>query len=244
MTGGGAGIGRAISQRLAAEGASVLIAERNQKVGHAMVEEIRSTGGRAALAVADVSTDAGVREILNRCETEFGPVKILVNNAGGVGAPSFPDAPVDQWSKVIDLNLRAPMLAIQLAANAMRSRGGGAIINISSMAGVGLAPHGAPEYAAAKAGLARLTASLASLATEAGVRVNCICPGWVDTPASQHTRASMTEEELGSLPKIILSPSQIADVAIMLIRDDSLAGRVLVWPDDEPWRVLEPTTVP
>ncbi len=241
VTGGGAGIGQAISCRLAAEGASVLVVELDPDAGRSTVDDIGSAGGQAAVAVADVSTDRGVREALDSCGAEFGPLDILVNNAGGVGEPNFPEAPLERWSKVLDLNLRAPMLATQLAVDAMRKGGGGAIVNIASMAGVGFGPHGAPEYAAAKAGLARLTAALAPLATQAGVRVNCICPGWVDTPASRQTCAAMTEEQRRSaVPAVMLSPEQIAEAAVLLIRDDSLAGRVLAYPDDAPWRLLDP----
>ena len=240
VTGGGAGIGQAISRRLAAEGASVLVAELDPEAGRETVDEIGSSGGRAALAVVDVSTDRGVREALGSCDAAFGSLDILVNNAGGVGEPNFPEAPPERWGKVLDLNLRAPMLATQLAVAAMRKGGGGAIVNIASLAGVGFGPHGAPEYAAAKAGLIRLTASLAPLATQNGVRVNCICPGWVDTPASRQTCAAMTEEQRRTVPAVMLSPDQIAEAAVMLIRDDSLAGRVLAVPDDAPWRLLEP----
>lgn len=130
------------------------------------------------------------------------------------------------------------MHATQLAIAAMRRRGGGAIVNISSMAGIGLGAHGAPEYAAAKAGLVRLTSALAFLGPE--IRVNCICPGWVDTPTSQATRASMAPENRRAVPPVMLTANQIADVAVMLIRDDSLAGRVLVWPDGQPWQLLDP----
>src|SRR5207249_3080592 len=135
---------------------------------------------------ADVAVEAEVAEMVAAAERAFGGLDVLVNNAGGAEEIPFPDAPTEQWARTIDVNLRGVMLAIQAALPVMRQRGGGAIVNIASLAGVGLGPHDAPEYAAAKAGVIRLTAALANLARE-GIRVNCICPDWVDTPASRRS---------------------------------------------------------
>ncbi len=112
---------------------------------------------------------------------------VLVNNAGGIEEPCFPAADPAKWGRTLDLNLRAVMLATQLALPAMAGRGGGAVINIASTAGLGTASHGAPEYAVAKAGVIRFTACLAPLRDTMGVRVNCICPGLVDTPSSRRS---------------------------------------------------------
>jgi NAD(P)-dependent dehydrogenase (short-subunit alcohol dehydrogenase family) len=129
------------------------------------------------------------------------------------------------------------MLMTQLAIEAMS--GGGAIVNISSGAGMGFAPHGAPEYAAAKAAVARLTSALAPLADSDGVRVNCVCPGWVNTPASRRTIASMTPEERRmSIPATLLEPEEIADAVVSLVRDDTLAGRVLLAYEGEARRLV------
>jgi NAD(P)-dependent dehydrogenase (short-subunit alcohol dehydrogenase family) len=109
----------------------------------------------------------------------------------------------------------------------MRNRGG-AIVNIASLAGVGFGPHDSPDYAATKAGVARFSAALAPLHARFGIRVNCICPDWVDTPMSRRSRARMTpEQEAATVPSAILAPEEIADAAVELIRDDSLAGRVM-----------------
>ena len=89
---------------------------------------------------------------------------------------------------MIEVNLVGAMACIQAALPALRRRGGGAVVNIASLAGVGLGLHHAPEYAAAKAGLIRLTGALRGLAGE-GIRISCVCPDWVDTPASRATRA-------------------------------------------------------
>jgi NAD(P)-dependent dehydrogenase (short-subunit alcohol dehydrogenase family) len=172
--------------------------------------------------------------MIETAERFGGGLDILVNNAGGIDGPIYPEAPVERWERMLDLNLRAVMLATQLALDLLRRRGGGAIVNVASVAGLGAGPHGAPEYAAAKAGVVRLTAALGSLAAE-GIRVNAICPDYVDTPAVQRSLAQMSEEERSNVPELV-SPEAIAGGVLDLIRDDSLAGRVLVWfAEEEPY---------
>jgi NAD(P)-dependent dehydrogenase (short-subunit alcohol dehydrogenase family) len=161
-----------------------------------------------------------------------------VNNAGGVVSPNYPDAPLARWSHVLDVNLRAVMLATQLALEQMAERGGGAIVNVASVAGLGLSAYGAPEYAAAKAGVVRLTASLAGLAPERGVRVNCICPDWVDTPAVRRSLEKLLPEQRAV--QTLVPAEEIAEAIVELARDDSLAGRVVVRRHDEDGRRLLP----
>ncbi|MDZ4279050.1 MAG: SDR family NAD(P)-dependent oxidoreductase [Dehalococcoidia bacterium] len=230
VTGAGSGIGQATALRLAREGAAVVVDDVDGAGGGETVRRIEATGGRAALVRADVADEADVRRMVAFARETFGGLDILVNNAGVyISPPYFPDAPVERWSRVVDVYLRGVMLCTHYGIEAMRERGG-AIVNISSGAGIGFAPDAPPEYAAAKAGVARLTATLAALRERLHIRVNCVCPGWVDTPASRRTRAEMTEEwELGSVPKEMLSGDDIADAVVELIRDDSLAGRVMLY---------------
>jgi 3-oxoacyl-[acyl-carrier protein] reductase len=227
VTGAGAGIGRAVALALAREGASVVAVDLDEAAAE---ETVRLAGGGATVR-ADVTDDDALRAAF----TTAGPLDVLVNNAGGVSGPCFPDAPPERWSAVLDVNLRATMLGVQLALETMRGRGG-AIVNVSSVAGVGYGPHGAPEYAAAKAGVVRLTAALASLADE-GVRVNCICPDFVDTPAVRRTLEQATPEERAAAPPLVPA-ERVADAILDLVRDDSLAGRVLVCPATAEWRLL------
>ncbi|MBI4639510.1 MAG: SDR family oxidoreductase [Candidatus Tectomicrobia bacterium] len=242
VTGAGAGIGRVIAGRLAREGAAVVVADLNEKGGAETVRQIHADSGRAAFALADVAVEADVRAIIAFAERHFGGLDILVNNAGGVTEPFFPKADPEHWTRAIDVNLRGVMLGIQFGIEAMRKRGGGAIVNISSMAGIGYQWHDAPEYAVSKAGVVRLTAVLGPLKDELGIRVNCICPGWVETPAVQHALETMTPDERAALafppPRILRQPEEIAAAAIMFILDETLAGRVMVWPDGEPWRII------
>jgi NAD(P)-dependent dehydrogenase (short-subunit alcohol dehydrogenase family) len=158
-------------------------------------------------------------------EGEFGGLDVLVNNAGGVTEPYFPECEPEQWGRAIDLNLRSVMLGIHFGVRAMRRRRQGAIVNISSMGGIGFQPYDAPEYGAAKAGVVRLTTSLATLEERMRVRVNCICPGWVDTPASRRSRAEMTPEgREKSVPPVLLQPEEIAEAVVMFVEDDSITG--------------------
>jgi NAD(P)-dependent dehydrogenase (short-subunit alcohol dehydrogenase family) len=226
VTGAAAGIGRAVASALAAEGAAVVVADVDHDEGRRAAEEL---GGR--FVHADVLVDDDLRALIAAAEG----LEILVNNAGGAPGPNYPEAPIEHWSRTLDLNLRSVMVATQLALEAMTE--GGAIVNVSSMAGYGLFPHGAPEYAAAKAGLMRLTGALSPLAVTDGIRVSCVCPDWVDTPAVHRSLASMTDEERAEVPELV-SADEIASLVLDLIRDDTSAGRVVIRPSDGPAMVM------
>ena len=239
ITGAGAGIGQAVARRFAHEGAAVVVADIDEEAGTSTVDEIESRGGRVAFARVDVASEADAFRMVTLAEDEFGGLDVLVNNAGGVTEPFFPEGEPEHWGGAIDLNLRGVMLGIHFGVRAMQRRGGGAIVNISSMGGIGFQPYDLPEYGAAKAGVVRLTASLGTLQERMNVRVNCICPGWVDTPASRRTRARMTPEERRTLvPPVLLLPEEIAEAALMFVEDDSMAGRVMIWQEGEPWHII------
>jgi len=236
VTGAAMGIGRAVAERLAAEGAQVLVADRESEAGKKAAEKLDGL-----FVHADVGNDAELRRMIETAERFGGGLDILVNNAGGVEEPVYPDAPPEHWERVLDVNLRATMLATQLALEPMRRRGGGAVVNVASVAGLGAGPHRAPEYAAAKAGVVRFTAALESLA-RTGIRVNAVCPDYVDTPAVQRSLAEMTDEERADVPELV-PPEAVAGGVLDLIRDDTLAGRILVWfAETDPY--LLPPEVP
>jgi NAD(P)-dependent dehydrogenase (short-subunit alcohol dehydrogenase family) len=234
VTGGAAGIGAAVAGRLAADGAQVVIADRDTATA---TRTARRLG--AAFVEADLSTLDGVRAMMTVAGERFGRLDVLVNNAGGVVAPTYPAASFTHWMRLLDLNLRGVMLSTQLAIEQMT--GGGAIVNIASTAGLGHAAHPAPEYAVAKAGVMRLTACLAPLRDSVGVRVNCVCPDLTDTPSSRADRAAMSPAERAELPPA-LPADEIADAVAGLLADETLAGRVLVCRAGEPDRVLLPMT--
>ena len=240
VTGAAAGIGRAIAKRLAREGAAVVIADIDEEWGATAVIEIEAAGGRALFACTDVRSEEDLRRAIDLAERELGGLDILVNNAFEATGSCFPDAATVEWENVLDICLRAPMLAIQLALGPMASRGGGAVVNISSTAGLGPRPHSFPEYAASKAALVRLTECLAPLATERNVRVNCVVPDWTATEFVRERFERMTPEERAQArdgfgdpaPARLLEPEEVADAVVGLIRDSGSAGRVLVLRSD------------
>jgi NAD(P)-dependent dehydrogenase (short-subunit alcohol dehydrogenase family) len=220
VTGAGIGTGRAIALALSSEGADVVVSDVDERGGN---ETAAMCHGRARFLRADLTVENDVRHLIEACEPT-----ILVNNAGGGGhiPPHFPEASPDQWGATLDLNLRAPMLATQLALAPMRRAGAGAIVNVASSAGLGSEPYQSPEYGAAKAGLIRFTSAVGAID---GVRVNCIVPDWVATER-------VTAKELASTPPPIPLATVTAAV-IRLIRDDTLAGRALVLWRGEPPRL-------
>jgi NAD(P)-dependent dehydrogenase (short-subunit alcohol dehydrogenase family) len=232
--GGGGGTGRAISFRLARGGAAVVVADIDEAGARETVRRIEEDGGRAAPMRADVTVEEDVETMVAFAEASFGGLDIVVNNAGTTPEPHFPAAPVEHWSRYLDLNLRGPMFAIQSALEPMKRRGGGAIVNISSVAGIGFRPHSSPEYAAAKAGLIRLTATLAPLAETANVRVNCIVPNWISTDEVLAEIAAMSPEERTEVPEELTPPEEIAEAVVRFIEDDTHAGRVLIVWSGEP----------
>jgi NAD(P)-dependent dehydrogenase (short-subunit alcohol dehydrogenase family) len=220
VTGAAVGTGRAIALALADAGADIVAADVDEDGGRRTAEDAGGRFMRADMTVAD-----DVRALIGASEPT-----ILVNNAGGGGhiPPHFPEATPEQWGAKLDLNLRAPMLATQLALEPMRAAGGGAVVNVASTAGLGDEPYASPEYGAAKAGLIRFTSTLGALE---GVRVNCLIPDWVATER-------VTREERASTPPLV-ALSEVADGVLRLIRDDSLAGRSLLLLRGQPARLLQ-----
>lgn len=223
VTGGAMGTGRAIALALAGAGAEVVVCDVDEAGGEQTASMVPD--GRCRFVRVDVTVPDQVAEVI----AGIGP-QILVNNAGGGGhiPPHFPEARREEWQLLVTLNLLAPMWATQEALGPMGAAGGGAIVNIASTAGLGLAPYHSPEYGAAKAGLIRFTSTLSHLG---GVRVNCLVPDWVATER-------LTADELATVPPPI-PLHVVAACCLYLIRDDGLAGRVLLLERGRPPRLLE-----
>jgi len=234
VTGAGYGIGRAIALRLAADGARVVVNDIDEPHGADTARMIEEAGGNVAFLRADVSRDDDVGRMISFADETFGCLDILVNNAANeIEPPFFPYASADSWRRTLEVCLLGTMIATQQAIMAMSEREGGAIVNLSSMAGVGFTPHDSPEYAAAKAGIMRFTATLAPLKERMNIRVNCIAPNWVATEKVRAFVPQLTAEQRAAwwVPEMsaMATPEDIADAVVNLIGDDSIAGRAMLY---------------
>jgi NAD(P)-dependent dehydrogenase (short-subunit alcohol dehydrogenase family) len=231
VTGGAGGLGAFVVSRLVREGASVVVADVDPGSWTAREGE--------AFVRADLRVAADVEQVVAFAVERFGGLDVLVNNAGGVSrGAQWPDASALEWGATLDLNLRGPMLATQLALGPMRARGGGAVVNIASSAGIEWTPYSSPEYGAAKAGLIRFTTSVGGLREEMGIRVNCVVPHWIGLERAHAELAAMSPAERAAAPPFV-EPEAIAETVVWLARDESLAGRVVEMRGGEPRRLLE-----
>jgi NAD(P)-dependent dehydrogenase (short-subunit alcohol dehydrogenase family) len=241
VTGAAVGTGRAIAERLAAEGAVVAVADIDDAEAGETVARIAAAGGRAERVHADVRAAGDLADLVAFAARNLGGLDVLVNNAGGGGhvPPHFRDASPAEWGATLDLNLRGAMLATQLALEPMAAAGGGAVVNVASTAGLGLAPYACPEYAAAKAGLIRFTSTLATLRDRMGVRVNCVVPDWVRTARAEGELAAMAPAERAAAPEP-LPLAALTDAVVAFAADEAAAGQVVVLRGGAPPRLLPP----
>jgi len=227
VTGGAAGIGRAIADRFAAEGASVLVADVHADGAAAAADAIRARGGRAESVVADVSREDDVRAMVAAAGTRFGGLDVLVNNAGVGGFVPFERLEPAEWDRILGVNLRATYLVCRAAVSHLRERKGAAIVNLASQSGLqGQAMNEA--YCASKAGVILFTRSLARELAPAGIRVNCLCPGGTDTAMLRAFTANAASPEkaltdLASRSPMgrFARPDEIAAAALFLASDDA-----------------------
>lgn len=236
VTGGGSGLGRELALGLAHAGAHILIADIDGAAAEHAVGLVHAAGGDGWPAQVDISDDVESEALVARAES-VGGLHILVNNAGGwgTGERQFPLSPRSEWTAVLDLNLRAPMLLTQLCLEPMRRAGGGVIINVASSGGVGHAGYGSPEYGAAKAGLIRLTACLSELPSTHGVRAACVVPDWIGLDRAHEQLAALSAEKRSTIPPLI-PPGDVVTAVLELIRDDTRSGSVLeLWGGEEPY---------
>jgi len=236
VTGAGRGIGRAIAQKFAAEGAALVIAARTPSELADAAREIQSAGGRASAVTADVGREDDCERIVKAARETFGAVHILVNNAGIYG-PVRPaeEISASEWDEVMAINLRSAFLLSRLVLPKMYARGSGSILNISSAAAKAAYEWNSP-YAASKAGLLGLTRTLAAEGARHGVRVNAICPGPVpETRMSQELRqglASLSGADDNAILQRMSSATllgrpqtveEIASAALFLVSDQAAA---------------------
>ena len=231
---GGGGTGRAAARRFAREGAAVVVNDINDAGGHETVRLIESAGGRAAFFQADAGNESEIRAMIAFAESTFAGLDILVTNA------STPDGQgqLTGWFEELRVDLIGPMHATLVAIEAMRKRGGGAIVNIGSTSAIthGFKHSSWPAYDVAKMGIIRLTTTLGWLNEKEKIRVNCLVPAWIASPAPKAYWDSLTPEQRKErgVPATILSPDEVADAIFRLASDETLFGRVMVWWNGRP----------
>lgn len=219
VTGGGSGIGRATAQRLAAEGAAVVVADLDNERATTVVAEIEEAGGEARFVETDVATESDVETMVETAVEEYGGLDVAVNNAGveGAIAPTN-DQSVTDWEQVIAVNLRGVFLGVRAEIPAMLEDGGGAIVNTSSLAGLNGLRGGSP-YAASKHGVLGLTKSAATEFGSDGIRVNAVCPGVIETPMLDRTREESSQlDQAAAISPMQRAgePGEVADTVVWL----------------------------
>ena len=232
VTGAANGIGRAVAQALAGAGANVVVCDVLADDGERTVTEINAAGGRAAFARADVSDSGDAEELIAQAVEHFGGLDILVNNAGiGGGMARLHEIDPADFDRVISVNLRGTFLCSRYAIPHFLAQHDGRIVNMASTYGLIGAP-GAPAYCASKGAIINLTRQLAVDYGPDGIRINAICPGYIDTQLGRRG-PKLSREEFASATRIREraarmqplgrqgQPSEVGEVALFLASDAS-----------------------
>jgi NAD(P)-dependent dehydrogenase (short-subunit alcohol dehydrogenase family) len=227
ITGGTSGIGRATSLLFAREGAKIAVSGRNEDRGKEVVEEITAAGGEAVFISTDVRSADECRRTVEETVDAFGRIDILFNNAGVLFANTVPDCTEEEWDLTLDINLKGTFLMSKYTIPIMVAQGGGSIIHNGSGWGL-VGGAAAASYCASKGGTVLLTRAMAIDHAPQGIRVNCICPGDVDTPmliddARKRNMPFQTYLDEAAVRPMgrIGTPDEIARATLFLASDDS-----------------------
>lgn len=225
VTGGGSGIGRATAMAFARKGAKVVVADVQADDGKATAQQIQRDGGEALFVQTDVSQPAQVEFLIETIVDSYGRLDFACNNAGieGEAAPTA-DCTEENWDRVLNINLKGVWLCLKHEIRQMLKQGGGAIVNMSSVAGL-VGSENVPAYAASKHGIVGLTRTAALEYADDGIRVNAICPGVIHTAmierftgGDKELQEGLAEDQpLGRMGK----PQEIADVVTWLCSDSA-----------------------
>jgi len=236
ITGASSGIGRGTALCLAKEGAAVVAADLNSQGGERVIGEIAAAGGRAVFQHTDVTSEADIQAAVDRAVKDYGRLDIMFNNAGLVGAVGPIEAvSTEDWDKTVAVLLRSVFLGMKYAVGPMRKVGGGSIISTSSVASFLPSPYGA-AYAASKGAVISLTRAAALQLGRDRIRVNCICPGVINTPIwgamPGMDDPAVLEQALGHAQTIprVGRPEDIASMVLFLASDESqwITGQAMI----------------
>jgi NAD(P)-dependent dehydrogenase (short-subunit alcohol dehydrogenase family) len=232
VTGGGSGIGAASARRFAAEGAAVVVADIRGRKAEEVAQEIVESGGAAIGIEVDVSDPASVESMVSTCVENYGRLDVLYNNAGTLRPGTAVELAVEDWDLVMAVNVRSVFLGAKFAVPLMEAQGGGSIINTASISGLH-GDGGAVVYAASKAAVINLTRALSTDHAAAGVRVNAICPGTIETPPIKRMMSDPETLEVNiraHAMRRLGRPEELANAAVWLASDQSsfVTGEALV----------------
>lgn len=224
VTGGARGIGKAIADKMAEEGANVVVVDKNPDSLKDTVEGIRNKGGRATAVIGDMTKAEDINQMVQATIEQFGKIDILVNNVGLFTFEPFLDTKEEEWDRLIALNLKSTMLCSRAVLKEMVKRSYGKIVNISSDAArIGVTAQAA--YTAAKAGVIGLTRTLAREMARYNINVNCVCPGLVDTKMTADLLAfapELKEKMIKAIPfRRMATPEDVAYAVCFFASDEA-----------------------
>lgn len=223
ITGAASGIGRAVAAIFAREGARVIVVDRNRAAGDEVAAHLRDHGGQAEFEYADAALSQDVQSLMRRTAERHGTLDILMTNAGIMICKTLEETGEDEWDRMHGINLRGMFLTLKYGGPLVR-RPGGVILTTGSIDGL----YGAPEnaaYAATKGGIIAMSKAAALDYARAGIRLNCLCPGWIDTPMNDQYFAGKPAEKARAAqlhPAGRLgTPEDIAHAALFLATDEA-----------------------
>ena len=227
ITGGAGAIGLATARRFASEGAIVVVADRDERRAEHVAAELRGTGAQAMGIAVDVSSEASVRSLVSQTTAAYGRIDILFSCAGVLVSGTAPETSLADWQSTLDVNLTGPFLASKHVLPVMIANGGGSIVHMSSTAGL-VGETAIAAYCASKGGVLMLARQMALDYARQGIRVNVICPGWIDTPFNDPAiEAAGGKDALQPFVDNMVpigrqgTPEEVADVVAFLASDDS-----------------------